>query len=59
MFEKLLALFVVFFVVPFFLGMFPRGSEWLMRPTMYLNLYLLRVADWGSKTKEFVSSKLK
>jgi len=51
-------LLLVLAVVPFVLGFFPRGSEWLMRPSMYLNLYLLFMANLGMKVKDFVSAKL-
>lgn len=55
---KLLILAMASFIIPFVLGFFARGPEWLMRPSMYLNLYLLKIANWGNKTKDFMLNKL-
>ena len=52
----LVVLFVIFFVVPFVLGFFERGYEWVLKPSKYLNLYLLKVVELGN---EFYTKVLK
>ena len=48
------SLLVLLFVVPFVFGFIPRGDEYLMRPSMYLNLYLLKVCNLGQGVKEML-----
>lgn len=51
----IIVLIVLFFVViPFILGAFDHGSEWLMRPSMYINLWLLRMSSAGYSFKLFL-----
>jgi hypothetical protein len=45
-------------IVPVVLGFFDRGPEWLLRPQMYLGLYLCYMANIGYKIKSMFIKKL-
>ena len=51
-------LVVLFVVVPFVLGFFAKGAEWVLVPTKYLDMYLTFMAGLGTKVKTFFATHL-
>ena len=47
----LVFLLLLLVVVPFVSGFFAYSSQWLLYPSMYLNMYLVYMAILGNKTK--------
>jgi hypothetical protein len=50
----IIILFILLVIIPFVCGFFDRGPEWLMRPSMYLNIWLLKMANFGFKVKSYL-----